>query len=329
MAAKLTIIGGGAWGSTLAQVLTDNEHEVLIYDNNLKYIEKINNRQHPFFDVALSSKITATNSLEKALSYSEYIFLCIPAQNMRSLFKEINKNLHLSKNFVNLSKGIEYGSNKIIFQIIQEEIDKDKIKNYASLFGPSHAEEVIYKKITFLTISSLCQNFAFEIANFFSNKDYFKVFVSQTQDIVGFEICVSLKNVFALISGILDDDSFGTNARAAFITFSISEMRLFLNLFNVSFDTMLSLVGIGDLIVTAFNNNSRNYQAGQKIILGQTIEDISQQNNQIIEGIYNLKVFYNLSLQNKMNLPIIESAYKVIFEKKPISLILESIFSKK
>ncbi|AYJ00980.1 glycerol-3-phosphate dehydrogenase [Candidatus Phytoplasma ziziphi] len=325
---KITIIGGGAWGATLAQVLDDNSNKVLIYDNNIEYIKKINEQKHPFFDVRLSDQIKATNDLEKALFHSDYIFLSVPAQNMRNLFKKINNILISSKNFINVSKGIEFQSNKIISQIITEEISADKIKNYVFLAGPSHAEEVILRKITFLTASSLNQEFALKIAKIFFNKNYLKVSVSN--DVIGSEICASFKNALAFVSGMLDGVNFASNARSAFITFGIAEMKKILFLFSKSnsIETVLSLTGLGDLTVTVFNENSRNYQAGKKIQMGKNLDQILNQATQVIEGIYNLKVFYNLAIKNKICLPIIESAYKVIFEHKPVDFILLNIFEK-
>ncbi|WP_323847517.1 MAG: NAD(P)H-dependent glycerol-3-phosphate dehydrogenase [Phytoplasma sp.] len=326
---KITIIGGGAWGATLAQVLTDNKNEVLIYDNNFEYIQQINKQKHPFFDIVLSEKIQATDSLDKALNYSDFICLAIPAQNMRHLFKKINQNLTVPKNFINVSKGIEFQSNKLICQIIKEEINENKIKNYAFLVGPSHAEEVILRKITFLMVSSLNQEFALNIARIFSNPRYLKVTVSN--DVLGCEICASFKNALALVSGLLDDGiNFAHNARSAFITFGIFEMKKILISFSnsISDDTVLSLAGLGDLSVTVFNENSRNYQAGKKIQMGQTLNQIYEQSNQVIEGIYNLKVFYHLAIQNKINLPIIKSAYQIVFNNKPISNILLNLLEK-
>ncbi|WP_341266743.1 NAD(P)H-dependent glycerol-3-phosphate dehydrogenase [Candidatus Phytoplasma fraxini] len=322
---KITIIGGGAWGSTLAQVLADNKHEILIYDKNQKYIQQINKQKHPFFNVVFSPQIKATDSLEQALNYSDFIFLSIPVQNMRNLFKEINQILIFEKNFINVSKGIEFQTNKLVSQIIKEEIKENKIKNYAVLVGPSHAEEVILRKITFLMVASTNQEFALKISRICSNPNYLKITTSN--DILGAEICASFKNALALVSGLIDGANFGHNARSAFITFGICEMQKILILFpnSISNNTVLSLAGLGDLSVTIFNENSRNYQAGKKIQMGQTLNQIYEKSNQVIEGIYNLQVFYHLAIQHKIKLPIITNAYKVIFNNEPINNIMLNI----
>ncbi|KXT29390.1 NAD-dependent glycerol-3-phosphate dehydrogenase family protein [Candidatus Phytoplasma oryzae] len=321
---KITIIGGGAWGATLGQVLTDNQNEILIYDINEKYIEKINNQKHPIFNLPLYN-IKVSNNLEKAINFSNIIIICIPAQKIRNLLKKINKIIKKPKNFINVSKGIEIINNKIIYKILQEEIKKNKIKNYACLLGPSHAEEVILRKKTFLTTASYNKNFAKKVCSLFNN-EYFQV--NTSLDVIGCEICSAFKNALALISGILDNELFDKNAKAAFITFGIKEMQKILLLFKTNPDTSINLAGLGDLIVTAFNNNSRNYKAGRQISLGKTLKEIYKNNNQVIEGIDNLKVFYKLSKIKNIELPIIHSSFQVIFKKKPIKKIINTIFNK-
>jgi glycerol-3-phosphate dehydrogenase (NAD(P)+) len=319
---KITIMGGGAWGSTLGQVLTDNKHQVLIYDNNETYIKKINNQQHPIFDLFLQ-KIFATNDLEKALNFSDIILLCIPAQKMRSFLRQINSLLKVPKNFINASKGIEINSNKMMFQITKEEINANNLKNYASLLGPSHAEEVILRKITFLLSSSDNKSFREDIVDIFSNPNYLKI--NTSEDVMGSELCSAFKNALSLVSGILDNNNFKNNAKAAFISLGIIEMKKVLEFFEKKTDICLGLAGLGDLIVTAFNENSRNYQAGKKIRLGIDLNEIYSNSFQTIEGVNNLKVFYELSINKKIDLPIIQNAYQVVFQKKPFEHILSKI----
>ncbi|WP_017192698.1 NAD(P)H-dependent glycerol-3-phosphate dehydrogenase [Italian clover phyllody phytoplasma] len=323
---KITIMGGGAWGSTLGQVLTDNQHQVLIYDNNETYINKINNQQHPIFDLSLQ-KIVATIDLEKALNFADIIVLCIPAQKMRTFLKQINPLLEKPKSFINASKGIETKSNKMIFQITKEEIDPDKLKNYASLLGPSHAEEVILRRITFLLSASDDKVFSEEIVEMFSNPHYLKI--NSSDDVIGSELCSAFKNALSLVSGVLDNEDFQTNAKAAFISLGIIEMKKVLEVLDMKTDIVLGLSGLGDFIVTAFNENSRNYQAGKKIRLGIDLNDIYANSFQTIEGVNNLKVFYDLSIEKNISLPIIQSAYQVVFEKKPLENILSKILETK
>lgn len=316
-------MGGGSWGSTLGQVLTDNHNKVLIYDVNTNYVDKINNQQHPIFPQINLYNITATNNLQQAIDFSDIWVLCLPTQNIRVFLKQINLLFSNKKNFINVSKGVEQKSHKMIFQMVQDEIDSYKINNYACLMGPTHAEEVILRQISFLLAASHNPEFAVQISKLFSNPQYLKVICSD--DVVGCEISSAFKNCLSFISGLISDPIiFGKNAQAAFITFCINEMEIILNFFQAHQKTVLSLAGLGDLIVTTFNENSRNYQAGLKMRQGNTLKQIYQNATQTIEGIYNLQVFYHLSVQNNLFLPLIHNAYQVVFQQKPIENIIKS-----
>ncbi|MCR5232250.1 MAG: NAD(P)-binding domain-containing protein [Acholeplasmatales bacterium] len=158
---NVSILGGGAWGTTLAQVLTDNGNKVLIRDINLDFIKKINeNHVHPFFDLAIPESIMATESLEEAAGFSDVIVLCVPTKAMRQVLKEINPLLKTKKTFINVSKGIEPNTSLRVSEIVDEEIAKDKLNGYVVLSGPSHAEEVILRKATALVAASYNSNLA-------------------------------------------------------------------------------------------------------------------------------------------------------------------------
>ena len=152
---KVSVIGGGAWGTTLAQALSDNEHEVLIRDVNSLFVEKINKTHtHPFFSSTIPFSIKATLDMEEAVNYSDVILLSVPTKVMRSVLIEINKIATTPKLFINVSKGIEPDTSYCVSQIVDEVIDKDKFKGYVILSGPSHAEELIQRKLTGYTSSS-------------------------------------------------------------------------------------------------------------------------------------------------------------------------------
>ncbi|MDO8063990.1 NAD(P)H-dependent glycerol-3-phosphate dehydrogenase [Candidatus Phytoplasma bonamiae] len=324
---KISIIGGGAWGTTLAQVLADNGHLVLVCDNNIEYVNRIKQHKHSVFDKNLNPNIQATLCLSEALLYSELIILCIPAQKIRLLLRKINLILKKqSKNFINASKGIEVASAKTVQEIIKEELDLFKIKNYGCIMGPSHAEEVINCYLTFLVAASSNSKFTNFISHIFTNATYLKVVCSN--DVYGCEICSAFKNVLSLISGILDIKNFKNNAKSAFFSIAMLELYELMKYLRFSLETILGVAGLGDLIVTSFNEDSRNYRAGIQIGLGTDIKKIYLNSYQTIEGINNLKAFYHLILEKNIKLPIIKSAYQVVIEKKPANYLLETIINK-
>lgn len=138
---KISIIGGGAWGTTLAQALSDNEHEILIRDVNAMFVERINNSHtHPFFSSTIPASIKATLDITEAVNYSDVIVLSVPTKVTRSVLEEINSIATSPKLFINVSKGIEPDTSYCVSQIVEEVMDADKLKGYVILSGPSHAD---------------------------------------------------------------------------------------------------------------------------------------------------------------------------------------------
>jgi glycerol-3-phosphate dehydrogenase (NAD(P)+) len=322
---KITIIGGGAWGSTLSQVLTDNNNQVLLYDTNFSYVEKINRGKHPIFNSPIAN-VKAVSSLKQALDYSNLIVLAVPIKFMRHLLKQVALILTTPKSFVNVSKGIEPLTFFRVSEIIKQVIPIHLLANFASLMGPSHAEEVILRKLTLLTVASSHSAFACEIQKLFSCPNYLKVYTSS--DLVGNEICSAFKNILALINGILVSKNFGINSQAALMSRGIVEMSRLVTFYKGNPQTVLGLSGLGDLIVTAFSKYSRNFNAGIKIAAGISYQKIIDSSLQTIEGFQTLKAFYQLQLKYNLDLPIIKSSYQVIFESQLFETILANLMQR-
>ena len=210
---KVSVLGAGAWGITIAQTLTDNGHDVCIYDVNKEFVDSINNGSHPFFKENKIEKIKGLYTLKEALDFAPYIILCVPTKFTRGLLKEINGLLTDKKVFINVSKGIEPDTSKCVNEIVDDEIDKKYIKGYASLSGPSHAEELIQRKLTLLVSASKDKEIAKEVQLLFANGEYLRVYTSS--DVMGCEIGGAIKNAIAIVSGVLTGLGLGENARAA------------------------------------------------------------------------------------------------------------------
>ena len=325
---KITIIGAGAWGTTLANLLTDNNHQVLIYDVKRTNVDKINDEKlHPFFDVKINETITATNELIKALLFSNTLLLALPTKVMRIVLRDINKLLTQKTNFIVVSKGLEITSGKRMSTLVEEEISDAYLGNYAYLTGPSHAEEVILKKLTLLTVASTNDSLAKTIQKVFSNDSYLRVYT--TNDVIGAEVGGATKNAIAVVSGMITGYQLGENARAALITRGILEIARVVEFFGGKKETAFGLTGVGDLIVTASSTHSRNYRAGVKLGEGLTIEAVYEAEKQTIEGLRAIEALNQLAKKEKLSLPIITTAYKVIFEKIPFKKAIYGLLARK
>ena len=298
---KVSIIGGGAWGTTLAQALADKNNSVLVRDINEDFVKAINELHiHPSFEVTIPTKISATTSLDEALAFSDVIILCVPTKVMRSVIKEINTKLTSKKLFVNVSKGIEPQTSKTVSEIVSEEIDPNNLEGYVVLSGPSHAEELIFRKFTCLVAASTNLELAKKVQKMFSNEKYLRIYTSL--DVIGVEVGGAVKNAIALVSGIGYGLGLGENARAALISRGMLELV----------ETVYGLSGLGDLIVTASSMNSRNFKAGLKIGEGQSVEKVLENASQTVEGVRAIIACYEIGKKYNLNLPIIETAYSLV-----------------
>ncbi len=323
---KLNILGGGAWGTTLAQVLVDNGHDVLIYDVNPKAVETINQHHHPFFGNELSDKIVATNHIQEVIDFAHTFVLSVPTKFVRSLLQSINPLLKQPSVFVNVSKGIEPDTLKRISEVVEEEISPDHLKGFVVLTGPSHAEEVILRKLTLLVSSSKDEALAKEIQYIFANDKYLRIYTSA--DLIGSEVGGAVKNAIAVISGACTGLGLGENARAAVITRGIVEIVRVVEIMGGKMETAFGLTGIGDLIVTASSENSRNFKAGRKIGLGMSLDEVYQTEAQTIEGIRTIEAMHHLSLEHGVELPMINTAYEIIFNGLPVAEGVQRLLSR-
>ena len=308
---NISIIGGGAWGTTLAQALADNDHNVMVMDVNFEFVEKINcERLHPFFNTPIPKHVRATTKTFYALNYSDIIVLCVPTKAIRTVLKEINESAKCPKLIINVSKGIEPKTSLPISKIVEEEIDKDKLIGYVCLSGPSHAEELILRNLTSLVAASTNLEHAKLVQEIFSNDNYLRIYT--TDDVVGVETGGAMKNAIAIISGICSGLGLGENARAFLITRGMKELVSIVLALGGKMETVYGLSGIGDLIVTASSTHSRNFQCGLKIGKGMNVEEAQASIVQSVEGIRAIIAGNDIANKYNLELPLIQTAYKVV-----------------
>ena len=325
---KITIIGGGAWGTTLAQALADNNNEVLIRDINEGFVNRINNDHvHPSFDLTIPYLIKATTNLDEALSFSDIIVLCVPTKVIRNVLREINTKLNSKKLFVNVSKGIEPSTSARVSEIVADEISDDHLKGFVVLSGPSHAEEMIFRKLTTLVSASYDDEAAKFIQHLFANEDYLRVYTSS--DVIGVEVGGAIKNAIAVVSGICSGLKMGENARAALISRGMLELVKIVEALGGKKETAYGLSGLGDLIVTASSLNSRNFQAGLRIGEGQTVEEAINNSKQTVEGIRTIEASHEIAKKYNLELPILNTAYELLFGNLEVAEAKKNLLGRK
>lgn len=312
---KVSVLGSGSWGSALAQVLADNNHDVIIWGHNHGQITDINeNHENSTFfpGVKLNEKIVATEDINQ-IKDSDMILLCVPSIAIEEVCEKIDNIIDKKTIIVSTAKGFHPKNNNRMSQVIRECISEEHLSSVVSLIGPSHAEEVVRRMLTTICAVSLDIEDAKIVQKAFSN-NYLRVYTGN--DEVGSEIGVALKNSIALASGILNGLGYGDNTRAALITRGIAEIIRFGTFFGGRKETFMGLTGIGDLIVTCTSVHSRNFKAGEQIGKANNADIYWKENKTTCEGVRTTKIAYEMANKHNIDMPIITEIYKVLYEGK-------------
>jgi glycerol-3-phosphate dehydrogenase (NAD(P)+) len=314
---KIAIIGAGSWGSALGKIVSDNGHLVMMYDQSPEIVTEINTCHTNIKKLpvgCLNENVSATTDLKEALDFADIILLSVPTSVIREVLRQINKSINSKKLFVNASKGIEPDTFKRVSEIVREEINPEYLEGFVALSGPSHAEEVILQMLTLVTSASTNLEHARLVQHIFSNSTYFRVYT--LSDLVGVELCASLKNIIAIASGIIAGLGYGDNTRAALITRGLVEMKRIACLLGAEEKTVFGLAGLGDLVVTCTSTHSRNYQAGYKIGHGKDLEQALAEMTMVVEGARSAIAAKQLIEKYGIHAPIIEAVYDIIYHKQ-------------
>lgn len=321
---KISIIGGGGWGLSLAKLLAENEHQILVWEYNPEFLQSLRTlRTNPVLlpNITLPNEISFTDSFSEVAAFdSELILLATPCQFIRHTLKSIKKSnceeLWLSprlKAIVNVAKGIEEYTLLTIDKILEEELPEAVYQKICALSGPSHAEEVARGLPTTVVIAGSDEKLLIWLQDVFSN-EYFRVY--RSFDILGVEIGGAVKNIIAIAAGIISGLGFGDNTMGALLTRGIVEISRLGAKLQAKPETFLGLSGIGDLITTAISTHSRNRFVGYQIGQGKTLSEIQASMQMVAEGITTTNSVYHLALKNEVDMPIVTQVYEILYRQK-------------
>lgn len=312
--ANVGVVGAGSWGTALALVLEKNGHQVTLWSSReakAKQLREVRENTDKLPGVKLPETLEITSDLETAVKGKEMVILGVPSVHIRNTAAQMAPYSHQGQIIVNVSKGIEESTLKIMTDVISEEIPQADV---AVLSGPSHAEEVSRRIPTTVVAGAKDRETAEKIQNVFMN-EVFRVYTSP--DMLGIEIGGALKNVIALAAGTADGLGYGDNTKAALITRGIAEMSRLGAAMGGYLETFYGLTGIGDLIVTCASQHSRNRRAGILIGQGYKMQEAMEEVKMVVEGVYSAKAALKLSEKYQVHLPIIEQVNAVLFDGKP------------
>ncbi|MCE5194777.1 MAG: NAD(P)-dependent glycerol-3-phosphate dehydrogenase [Nitrospiraceae bacterium] len=320
----ITVIGAGSWGTTLACLLAEKGYDtsLWVYEESLSEEIKgtrVNSIYLP--DVKIHDDIKIFNKIENAVKDARYIVNAVPVQHIRCIFKNVYAHANKDAIIVSVSKGIEKNSLDTPSKILNG-LSKHQV---AVLSGPSFAKEVIQKMPTAVTIASDKKDTALILQEVF-NTDYFRVY--KHDDVVGVELGGALKNVMAIASGICDGLGLGNNARAALITRGLAEMRRIGAAMGAKKETFSGLSGLGDLVLTCTGSLSRNYNFGIKLAGGMKTSEILSQMKMVAEGVATAESAHELAKKHKVEMPIVEQVYNVLYKDKNPALAVNDLMTR-
>ncbi len=326
-ACPIVVLGAGSWGTALAMHLANSEHNVLLWGNEPEHMQQLSEQrcnQQYLPGVLFPDLLQVTDNLALALASPSWILIAIPSHAYRPF---LQKNASLFKKNIGIawaSKGIELGSGKLIHQVIAEELPQ--CKKMAVLSGPTFAGEVARGLPTSITIASESTSFSKQIIDDL-HSGRFRVYLSD--DLIGVELGGALKNVLAIAAGAADGLGFGANTRAALITRGLAEMMRLGEAMGGKRETFMGLAGMGDLILTCTDNQSRNRRTGLLLAQGKTQAQVHEKIGQAIEGIKTAKEVVSLARQYGVEVPISEQVYRVLYENCPIEEAVRALLSRK
>lgn len=310
---KISVIGAGSWGTALAMLLNDNQHDVTLWSIIEEEVLMLN-KNHEHIDklpgIPISENIIITSDIEKAIKDKDILVFAVPSSYVRKTAQALKPYIKPEQIIVNVAKGLEDGTLFTLQEVISDVLPDNVV---LVLSGPSHAEEVARNIPTSVVVASKNDTIIHDVQDVFMN-EVFRVYGSI--DTLGVELGGSLKNVIALAAGISDGLGFGDNTKAALMTRGMAEISRLGVAMGANPATFNGLSGIGDLIVTCTSMHSRNRRAGILIGQGASLQEALDKVKMVVEGVYSAKAALHLAEKYQVEMPIIEEINKVLFENK-------------
>lgn len=319
---NIGIIGSGSFGCALANILSKKGHNIKIWSFKKEEADIINNEHRCMFinNSNLDEKIICYTNYEDVIKNSEYLILVTPSSVIRNTCIEIKKYITNQKIII-ASKGMERGTNKLLTDVVKEEIGE---KNIGILSGPSIASEVIKGLESKLIFASKNLKFNDEIKKIMETNS-FKLEVSN--DIVGVEIGGTFKNIISIASGLVVGLNLGNNINAILITKGLEEIKKIGVKLGAEESTFYGLSGLGDLLTTCLSENSRNKRFGLLLAKDKPIKEIKEEIGMVIEGLDALEIAKDLSKKYNIDLKIINTLYDIIYNQKNKECIIDAILN--
>jgi len=325
--AKISIIGAGSYGSALAICFARNGHETLLWGRDASHVElmqrsRSNEKYLPGSQFPPS--LTLESDLSKVIQASDNILVVVPSHAFGDMLKQIKPHLREHAKVAWATKGLDPDSGNLLQDVAREILGQDI--SLAVLSGPTFAKEMAAGLPTAISLSSQDDTFVDELSNLLHCEKTFRVY--SNSDFIGVQLGGAVKNVIAIGAGMADGIGFGANARTALITRGLVEMSRLGAALNAEPSTFMGMAGLGDLVLTCTDNQSRNRRFGLALGQGVSVEQAMKDIGQVVEGYRNTKEVFMLAERMNVEMPIVEQVYQVLYCGKDAKLAASDLLSR-
>ena len=323
---SIAVYGAGSWGTALALQLARNGLEVRLWDINSGHIADLqrqgeNTRYLP--GIAFPAGLAAESDLKAVAAFSRYHLVVVPSHGFRGLLQQLASLLSSQDAVLWATKGLELDTGKLLHQVLQEALPQ--CAAYGVLSGPTFAAEVARGLPTAMTVAASQPELAQAMAQAFQASNY-RVYVSD--DILGVELGGAVKNVLAIAAGISDGLGFGANARVALITRGLAEMMRLGAQLGARPATLMGLAGVGDLVLTCTDNQSRNRRLGLAIGQGKSLQVALDEIGQAVEGAKSALSIGKVAQGAGVEMPICQQVYRILYDNLPPAQAVQELIAR-
>lgn len=322
----IAVLGAGSWGTALAILLARNGTPTLLWARDPEQADAMNaGRCNPRYlpDIAFPAALSATADLEQALAAADDLLLAVPSHSFRATLQAVAPYVTASTRIAWATKGLEQGSRKLLHQVAAEELGMDLAP--AVISGPTFAREVAAGLPTAVTVASRDAG----VARYFATCLHDTTFRAYTSDdVTGVELGGAIKNVLAIAAGIADGMGMGANTRAALITRGLAEMMRLGVALGGRQETFMGLAGLGDLVLTCTDDQSRNRRMGLALGRGTAQEQARQEIKQVVEGVQTAAEVWALAGELGVDMPITEQVWRVLHQGQPVQLAVRALLAR-
>ena len=318
----ITIMGGGSFGTALANIAAENGHQVFQWMRNAEQAkEMLEDRENKRYlpGCKLHQNIIPVTDFVDAIQQSELVLVAIPSKFFRDVVQQIRPYLQTHHFLVSTTKGVEAGTFKLMSQVLKEEAPQCSV---GVISGPNLAKELATKQLTATVVASEDAQLRAKVQAIL-HCQYFRVYAGQ--DTYGVELGGVLKNIYAIAAGMCTALSMGENTRSMLMTRSLAEMSRFAVRQGANPMTFLGLAGVGDLIVTCMSPLSRNYRVGYALGEGKSLEEAVAQLGEVAEGVNTIKYVKARADELEVYMPLVNGLYEVVFNQRSVKEVIQKL----